>query len=187
MARHLTDPDIDRRCSETSTTSRRSARCGLGSGHCHAGFLQREVTLAGAPRSQTMTSSVHSNSELTANLLPGLAHRTLAGHAHGLRGLEVWSQAIDPGGGTPPHRHDCEEVVVVLAGEGTLYQSGTAQAFGTGDTLILPANELHQIVNSGRVPLRVLAVLGMTPVRVELPDGTPIVLPWDVPLPADAR
>ena len=48
--------------------------------------------------------------------LPGIDHLTLAGGAQGLSSLSVWQQSIDAGEATPPHRHDCEEVVVV--GEG---------------------------------------------------------------------
>ena len=125
--------------------------------------------------------TIHSNSTLIDNMLPGLAHRTLAGPEHGLRALEVWSQSIEPGGATPPHRHDCEEVVVVLDGEGTLLMRGEEMTFGRGDTVILPVNELHQIVNTGSRPLRLLAAFGMAPVRVELPDGTPLALPWHAP------
>ena len=121
---------------------------------------------------------IYSNSTLFAQLLPGIAHRTLAGPEHGLRALEVWSQRIDANAATPPHRHDCEEVVVVLEGEGTLTLQGTARRFQSGDTLILPPNEVHQIVNTGQGPLRVLGIFNMAPVRAEFPDGTPIELPW---------
>ena len=125
-----------------------------------------------------MSAIIHSNSELIPNVLPGLSHRTLAGSEHGLEGLEVWSQVIDAGSGTPPHWHECEEVIIVLQGEGTLHQADIARPFRAGDTLILPALEVHQIVNTGGAPLRVLAAFGMAPVRVALPDGTPVVLPW---------
>ena len=125
--------------------------------------------------------TIHSNSTLINDMLPGLAHRTLAGPEHGLRALEVWSQSIAPGSATPPHRHDCEEVVIVLDGEGTLLMRGEETTFGRGDTVILPVNEVHQIVNNGSHPLRLVAAFGMAPVRVELPDGTPLALPWHAP------
>jgi quercetin dioxygenase-like cupin family protein len=122
--------------------------------------------------------SIHTNSALVPNLLPGLAHQTLAGPEHGLRGLALWSQVIDPNAATPPHRHDCEEAVVVLEGEGTLILRGTESRFRGGDSVILPPNEVHQLINTGSGPLRLLAAFNMSPVKVELPDGTPIELPW---------
>ena len=70
--------------------------------------------------------TVHSNSSLVPDVLPGLAHRTLAGAEHGLERLAIWSQSIDPRGATPPHFHDCEEVILVQRGEGTVAALSTA-------------------------------------------------------------
>lgn len=123
-------------------------------------------------------TTIHSQSALVTGMLPGIAHQTLAGPQHGMQSLEVWSQSIDPGSATPPHRHDCEEVVVVLEGEGTLVMRGSESRFRMGDTVLLPRNEVHQLINSGSGPLRLIAAFAMAPVQVELPDGTPIELPW---------
>jgi quercetin dioxygenase-like cupin family protein len=118
------------------------------------------------------------NRSLVATGLPGISHRTLASGADGLRALSVWSQTIAPGAATPPHRHDCDEVVVVSAGRGELRVDGSVQAFGPDCTIVLPANVEHQIVNSGAEPLSIVAVLSATPVQVLLPDGSPLPLPW---------
>lgn len=118
------------------------------------------------------------NATIAATGLPGITHRTLASHADGLRSLSVWLQTIDPGGATPPHRHDCDEVVLVLAGQGELHVGGEVQKFGPDQTIVLPAEVDHQIVNSGDEPLRTLAAFAATPVRVLMPDGTPFPLPW---------
>ena len=122
--------------------------------------------------------AIYSNSKLVANVLPGLAHRTLAGPEHGLKDLEIWSQSIDAQAATPPHRHDCEEVVMVVEGEGKLAMSGEEAHFAAGDTVIIPRNEIHQIFNTGQSALRLFAVFSMAPVRAEFPDGTRIDLPW---------
>jgi quercetin dioxygenase-like cupin family protein len=53
------------------------------------------------------------NSELPRAALPGIEHVTLAGSDNGLNNLSVWKQSVAPGGATPPHRHDCEEVVLI--------------------------------------------------------------------------
>lgn len=121
---------------------------------------------------------IHPHSPLTPDLLPGLSHRTLAGPEHGLTELAVWSQRVAPGAATPPHRHDCEEVVVVVAGEGTLSLEGDACRFVAGDTVIVPKNALHQIVNTGAVDLSIIAAFSMSPVHAHFPDGTRIDLPW---------
>jgi len=129
---------------------------------------------------------VHANATLIPNVLPGLAHRTLAGPEHGLKNLEIWSQAIDAQGATPPHRHDCEEVVIVLEGRGKLAIDGKEIGFAAGDTVILPRNAVHQIFNDGDSVLRLIAAFSMAPVDARFPDGTPIDLPWQQGSDADA-
>lgn len=118
------------------------------------------------------------NATIAATGLPGITHRTLASGADGLTSLSVWMQSLDPGAATPPHRHDCDEVVLVLAGHGELHLGGEVQQFGPEQTIVLPAGLDHQIVNSGDQPLRTLAAFAATPVQVLLPDGTPFALPW---------
>jgi mannose-6-phosphate isomerase-like protein (cupin superfamily) len=121
---------------------------------------------------------VHRNAELPAAELPGIAHRTLAGHELGARRLSVWRQSVAPGAATPPHRHDCEEVVVVQAGRGRLLVDGRAVEFGPDSTLVLPADSDHQIINDGDVPLELVAAFSATPVGTFTPEGAAIDLPW---------
>ncbi|MBN3825099.1 cupin domain-containing protein [Burkholderia sp. Ac-20384] len=116
--------------------------------------------------------------QLTRESLPGLEHVTLAGNEQGLTTLSVWRQSIEPGAVTPPHRHDCEEVIVIEAGHGSVLIDGETRGFGPGSTLVIPRNEVHQIVNDGPGPITLLAMLGMSPVKVFLPDGTALPLPW---------
>ncbi|WP_437590254.1 cupin domain-containing protein [Sorangium sp. So ce1000] len=111
--------------------------------------------------------------------LPGLVHQTLAGPRDGLRSVEVWMQTIAPGAQTPRHRHACEEVIVVLRGSGTCEIDGAALTFGPGSTLIVPAGVPHQIANTGKEEMHVVAALGAAPVTVETPAGERIELPWD--------
>ena len=121
---------------------------------------------------------VHRNSELPRAALPGIEHSTLAGRDLGARQISMWRQSLAPGAATPPHRHDCEEVVLVESGRGQLHVDGSIVEFGPDSTLVLPAGCDHQIVNSGDEPLRTLAVFAGTPVGTALPDGRPIELPW---------
>jgi len=118
------------------------------------------------------------NADLPRAALPGLAHVTLAGSKNGLRNLSVWRDSIAPGSATPPHRHDCEEVVLIQAGRGTLHYEGEAHRFGPDTTLVVPRNALHQIVNDGDEPLQLIGIFAMSPVEVFLPDGLPFDLPW---------
>src|SRR5262245_42935976 len=111
--------------------------------------------------------------------LPGIHHATLAGGAQGLRQISVWEQWLAAGATTPPHRHDCEEVVLCTAGRGRLVVDGRdAQEFVAGQTVCIPRNALHRLDNAGDGELRLLAIFGSSPVVPHFPDGTPIPLPW---------
>jgi quercetin dioxygenase-like cupin family protein len=113
--------------------------------------------------------------------LPGLEHRTLAGHEQGVGSLEVWLQTLAPGAASPVHRHACEEVVVILSGSGELTIDGETRRFAADSTLIVPPDAVHQIVNSGSAPLVLLAALGAAPVRVRTDTGEPLPVPWAAP------
>ena len=113
-----------------------------------------------------------------ATPIPGVLHSTWAGSRDGLSTLSLWRQSLAPGGATPPHSHDCEEVVMCLAGRGEVHIDGVAHAFGPEQTVLLPAHVPHQIFNVGPEPLEMTAVFSATPVNVALPDGSALDLPW---------
>lgn len=113
-----------------------------------------------------------------ATAIEGVAHATWAGEAEGLRQLSLWRQSLDPGAGTPPHQHDCDEVVLCLAGEGELHTDGKRQRFGASSTLVLPRGRVHQFFNVGSQPLETLGIFGQSPVSTRTPAGEPLPLPW---------
>jgi quercetin dioxygenase-like cupin family protein len=95
--------------------------------------------------------------------------------------MEIWVQTISPGAATPIHRHACEEVIVVLTGSGECTVGGTTTTFGPNTTLILEPDVVHQIVNTSDAPMKLVAALGMAPVRVKTGDGEALPVPWDAP------
>lgn len=113
-----------------------------------------------------------------ATPIAGVAHSTWAGQAHGLQQISLWRQTLAPGACTPPHRHDCDEVVLCLGGWGELHVGDEQHRFGADTTLILPQGQVHQIFNRGPQPLEILGVFGSTPVPTRLPDGQELPLPW---------
>ena len=118
------------------------------------------------------------NATLPHAQLPGLDHVTLAGADVGLRKLSVWQQTIAPGGATPPHFHDCEEVVLVTAGIGAIRVPSGSHTFGAGTTLLIPPLEDQQIVNTGSTPVELAGIFSTTPVGVFEPAGEALDLPW---------
>ena len=125
--------------------------------------------------------AVVDNASLQEFNLPGLNHRTFAGQEHGMKGLEVWGQTIEAGAATPVHRHACEEAIVILEGSGTLTIEGQETAFGPNSTLIIPADVIHQIVNSGNTKMVLIAALSTAPVQVRHADNAAMPLPWQAP------
>lgn len=121
---------------------------------------------------------VISNQQPVPSAISGIAHTTLAGEEEGLSKLSVWQQSVAPGAATPPHRHDCEEVVICSGGTGELRLGEQAAQFSRNMTVVIPANVEHQIVNVGDEALQFVAVFSMSPVRAYFPDGTAIELPW---------
>lgn len=121
------------------------------------------------------------NAKLETLQLPGIRHQTVAGHAQGVKTMEVWQQVILPGAATPVHRHDCEEVIVVLTGSGTCSVGDRTFGFGPNSTLILEPNAVHQIVNTSNEEMHLVAALTMAPVRVTTAGGEPLHVPWEAP------
>ena len=110
--------------------------------------------------------------------IPGVAHATWAGSADGLQQLSMWRQTLAPGGATPPHSHDCDELVLCLSGWGEVHIEGQAHRFGPDSTIVLPKGLQHQIFNTGPAPMETVGVFGGTPVGTFLPDGSALALPW---------
>jgi len=121
---------------------------------------------------------VVNNTTLPKFAIPGLEHQTLAGPEHGMKTLEMWMQTIAPGGETPVHRHACEEAIVILRGSGQITIEGVTTSFGPNSTLQIPADVIHQIINTGTEDMFLVAALGQAPVRVCTAENQHIPLPW---------
>ena len=98
---------------------------------------------------------------------PGLSHVTLHGAVHhGARELEVWQQSFAPGTQTPIHRHDCEEVFIVLSGSGTLRTLSSNLSFTSNTTLRVQPNDVHQLANTHASDvLQVMVVISRPPIK----------------------
>ena len=121
------------------------------------------------------------NAQVETFDLPGIKHQTVGGRKQGVTSMEVWVQTIAPGASTPVHCHACEEVIVILSGSGECTVAGEITKFGPNSTLIIEPDIVHQIVNSSAEELKLVASLGMAPVRVKTSKGEPLPVPWDAP------
>lgn len=126
----------------------------------------------------TFSTYVVSQPRPEATPIPGVLHATWAGSRNGLSSLSLWRQSLAAGGCTPPHSHECEEIVMCLSGRGEVHIGNEVHPFGPEQTVLLPAKVPHQLFNVGPDPLEMTAVFSATPVAVALPDGSALELPW---------
>jgi mannose-6-phosphate isomerase-like protein (cupin superfamily) len=107
---------------------------------------------------------------------PGLTHITVSGAVHhGNKEVEVWLETVAAGHGTPIHRHDCEEIFIVLTGSGTFFLSPkldksvpeVPKAFpiSANTTFYVPPNDVHQVVNTGSVDMQFYVAFSRPPIR----------------------
>ncbi|XP_047309019.1 auxin-binding protein T85-like [Impatiens glandulifera] len=135
--------------------------------------------------SSTTTPKFRNISEIPQNSygITGYSHITLAGlYAHGMKEVEVWLQTIAPGCHTPIHRHDCEEVLVILKGTATLFFASNSHPSDfpgnphripvfQNSTFIVPDNHPHQMWNTHEhEDLQFLVVISRPPFKVFVYD-----------------
>ena len=103
----------------------------------------------------------------------------------------MWRLAVDPGttgrvanlsfleercavgDRIPLHRHDVDEVVVIVAGAGSYLLDGVVTEVAPGDVVFIPAGTPHGTVNSGADVLHVHAVFPARTVLMEMLDRNP--------------
>lgn len=73
----------------------------------------------------------------------GLAKATLVGEAEGAPNFAMRRFTLDPGTTVPRHTNDVEHVQYVLTGEYVVGMAGTEYTVSAGDSLLVPAGEIH--------------------------------------------
>ena len=92
----------------------------------------------------------------------GVAARVVIGKADGAANFCMRVFEIAPGGHTPKHAHDWEHEMVVHSGAGEVYGNSQWQPMKAGQVLFIPANEEHQMRNTGK---EVLVVVCLVPAK----------------------
>ena len=80
-------------------------------------------------------------------------------NTEGSRNFAVRHCEIEPDGYSPYHNHPWEHEMFVLEGKGIVIGDKEAKAISPGDSISIPANETHQIKNSGEKTLRILCMI----------------------------
>jgi quercetin dioxygenase-like cupin family protein len=102
----------------------------------------------------------------------------LATPSRGATEVMVWRTRVAPGGGPPEHRHDHEEVVVIVSGTGRVIEAdGSEHAFAPGDAIHAPAGLVHELLADEGVAVEWIACMPVG-TKTFRPDGTELVTPW---------
>ena len=119
--------------------------------------------------------TVHREDQKEFHSMQGNHIAGVATPTSGAQQVEMWHGRMDANSATPPHSHNTEEVVMFLKGSGRATVGDTEVRYQGGDTLILPAGQLHQIFAETESEYVAAMPIGGT---VKLPDGVVIDLPW---------
>ena len=108
----------------------------------------------------------------SGNRLRGLATRNL-----GLSEVALWNHALDPGAEVPPHWHDHDQVIYILAGSGRVIVGDDEAPVASGDVVVAPARIPHQVCAAADEGLDTLVAM-LASLRSFRPDGSEIETPW---------
>jgi mannose-6-phosphate isomerase-like protein (cupin superfamily) len=90
--------------------------------------------------------------------------RTIATGEHS----QVVVMAIQPGEDIGEETHEGDQILLFVEGEGTAVLEGQSEPVRAGDLVFVPAGKLHNFVNAGPEPLRLVTIYAPP----EHPDGT---------------
>ena len=93
----------------------------------------------------------------------GAAGRVVIGKADGAQNFCMRVFEIAAGGITGRHAHEWEHEVFVHAGKGAILQKGSWAPLSTGSVVFIPANEEHQLKNTGEEPFIFVCVIPSGP------------------------
>lgn len=113
--------------------------------------------------------------------LPGRTALELVSAAEGGYRVTVRRVVIppetDPAAARGPHRHEgCEEVILILSGQGEFVTAAGATPVGPGDVVVVSPGEPHRTRNVGAADLESLCFFpapDLAAVSVELPGAQP--------------
>jgi len=89
----------------------------------------------------------------------GTTVRWLITEKDGAKNFAMRVFTIQPGGHTPYHQHDWEHELFMLEGKAALKTEENTVPFIPGEFAFIKANEMHQIRNDSKKPVRVICLI----------------------------
>jgi len=115
--------------------------------------------------------------QLTPTGTEGNAVHPVATPSTGAADVSVIHQRQSPGCIGPHHHHDREEVVLLLTGSVAVHTSEERAELQSGDSVILPAEQIHQVETLGTEPAEWL-LIAPSGVGFFGADGQRVTPPW---------
>ena len=97
--------------------------------------------------------------EPAEGMMEGVTVRWVISEKEGAPNFAMRVFELEPGAETPFHTHPWEHEMFVLAGKGVARTEEEEIALGEGDTVFIPPNERHQIINRGNSILRFICLI----------------------------
>ena len=122
-------------------------------------------------------AGVTHSEEIPVHELSGNRLRGLATPSRGSSDIAMWNHSVAPGAASPPHRHDHDQVIYVLSGEGRVVVGDDDFPVAAGDVIVAPAEIPHQVLAAPDQGLDTIVAM-LTALRTFRPDGSEIDQPW---------
>src|SRR4051794_31648639 len=100
------------------------------------------------------------------------SNRRVVTRAEGATSCTVWDQTLPPAGIIPPHAHDTEETLTLLAGQLMVTLDGQTAVVASDTTILIAPGVLHSLRNDTAEPARMLVFLPTATPTIIAPDGT---------------
>ena len=90
------------------------------------------------------------------NIAPGVRQRPLISAATGSQGIFMGEVTVDPGCKIPWHYHSFEDIILVRSGKGSVQVDNEVYEVVGGNSVIVPPDIPHQVVNTGDEPICII-------------------------------
>ena len=112
------------------------------------------------PANRQMPSKVLHSSEVPyAGVARKKGRQFFRGANHSGFDIEMHETVLGPGVEThPPHKHEHEEILIVLEGSVESYLEGKREVAEAGSVIVNGSNQMHTVKNAGTIPCRYYVV-----------------------------
>ena len=120
----------------------------------------------------------HTDQPTTKGYYSKIINRKIVTSEVGAKSCVIWEQIIPPGGYIVPHYHEFEETLTFLTGRVQVSIGNESYQVEADTTVFIPPHLVHDVVNQGDEPVRLIALLMSAEPKVIYPNGVPQPVTW---------